>query len=92
MSGKLWLDLSWAGHAYAMQACALSGQGRLEDLAQPLRWAVAMRSIAFRFEAAVSLAWTTGRQPLLPLWTSIIRWRPARCSRTGRRPRPGRTS
>ncbi|MCC4595872.1 hypothetical protein NRY95_01140 [Xanthomonas campestris pv. phormiicola] len=72
LKGEVWLDLDQAGHTYAMQACALSGQGRLDELAQPLRWAVAMRSIAFRFEAAVSLAWTTGRQPLISLWTSPI--------------------
>ncbi|MDZ7942593.1 hypothetical protein [Xanthomonas campestris] len=43
----------------------------MDELAQPLCWAVAMRSIAFRFEAAVTLAWTTERQPLLPFWTSM---------------------
>jgi hypothetical protein len=40
------------------QAVALHGQGRLDELTQPLRWTVAMRSIAFRFEAAVTLPWT----------------------------------
>ncbi|WAW97318.1 hypothetical protein LGM68_11150 [Xanthomonas citri pv. malvacearum] len=71
LKGEVWLDLGQAGHTYAMQTCALSGQGRLDELAQPLRWAVAMRSIAFRFEAAVTLAWTTERQPLLSFGTSM---------------------
>ncbi|MCD5975100.1 hypothetical protein, partial [Pseudomonas quasicaspiana] len=40
LRGEVWLDLGQAGHTYAVQACALSGQGRLDELAQPLRWAV----------------------------------------------------
>jgi hypothetical protein len=71
LKGEVWLDLGQAGHTYAIRACALSGQGRLDELTQPLRWTVAMRSIAFRFEAAVTLPWTE-RQPLTSPWTSPI--------------------
>ena len=62
-------DLMGIGIFHDVHACALFGQGAIAELPQPLRWAVAFRSLEFRFDAAVPAKSET----MLPLslWSSM---------------------
>jgi hypothetical protein len=47
------VSLDNLGNYYAKKSCVLFGYGDNNNIATPLRWAVAFRSLAFRFQAAI---------------------------------------
>jgi hypothetical protein len=67
------------GRFYGNLACSIFGKNDLENIAQPLRWSVAFKSLAFRFEAAVPHPTSETMLPL-PFWSSMKASGPAMLS------------
>lgn len=72
------LRCEYLGNYYGVLTCAIFGEGAFDDISQPLRWAVAFRSLAFRFVAAVPAKSETNLP--LPFWTSMQAAGPAMLS------------